>query len=228
MTTDNNLYYGLTNPATGQGDWNQFLFLIQSQILNLNTSLPVEVLSVNATGVNPVGHVSIRILVDQLTGDNKTIPHGEIPNVPYFRLQGGNNAVIIDPEIGDIGMANFASRDITAVKNARMQAPPGSLRSYDFSDAMYSGGYLNKAPTQYIQFTAGGILIHSPSNIKLQAPIIDIQATTVNIAANLNVTGNAAFTGTMNNNGVNIGSNHQHNGSPTAPNGPISNTGTPI
>lgn len=224
MTTDNNLYYGLTNPTTGQGDWNKQLFIIQTQMLNLNTSLPVKVLSVNATGVNPVGFVSIQILVDQITGDNKTIPHGEIPNVPYFRLQGGINAVIIDPEVGDIGLACFSSRDISAVKNARQEAPPGSRRSHDFSDAMYIGGFLNKAPTQYIQFTAGGILIHSPANIKLEAPIVDIQATTVNIAANLNVTGNAAFTGTMNNNGVNIGSNHQHSGVQTGPD----NTGGPI
>lgn len=224
MTTDNNLYYGLTDVATGQGGWNQQLFLIQQQMLGLNTSLPVKVLSVNATGVNPVGFVSIQILVDQITGDNKTISHGEIPNVPYFRLQGGNNAVIIDPEVGDIGLACFSSRDISAVKNARQEAPPGSRRSHDFSDAMYIGGFLNKAPTQYIQFTSGGILIHSPSNIKLEAPIVDIQAATVNITANLNVTGNAAFTGTMNNNGVNIGSNHQHSGVQTGPD----NTGGPI
>lgn len=165
MTVDTQQYYGQTDPTTGQGDWNAMRFAIQQQMLGLNTSMPVEVVSVRASGVAPVGFVNIRILVSQVTGDDRTVDHGEIPNVPYFRLQGGTNAVIIDPEPGDIGMASFCSRDISAVKNARQAAPPGSRRSYDFSDAMYVGGFLNKAPTQYIQFTEGGILVHSASSV---------------------------------------------------------------
>ncbi len=165
MTVDTQQYYGQTDPTTGQGDWNAMRFAIQQQMLGLNTSMPVEVVSVRASGVAPVGFVNIRILVSQVTGDDRTVDHGEIPNVPYFRLQGGANAVIIDPEPGDIGMASFCSRDISAVKNARQAAPPGSRRSYDFSDAMYVGGFLNKAPTQYIQFTEGGILVHSASSV---------------------------------------------------------------
>ena len=165
MTVDTQQYYGQTDPTTGQGDWNAMRFAIQQQMLGLNTSMPVEVVSVRAAGVAPVGFVNIRILVSQVTGDDRTVDHGEIPNVPYFRLQGGTNAVIIDPQPGDIGMASFCSRDISAVKNARKAAPPGSRRSYDFSDAMYVGGFLNKAPTQYIQFTEGGILVHSASAV---------------------------------------------------------------
>ncbi len=167
MTVDTQQYYGQTDTTTGQGAWNAMRFAIQQQMLGLNTSLPVEVVSVRAAGVAPVGFVYLRILVSQVTGDDRTVDHGEIPNVPYFRLQGGANAVIIDPEPGDIGMASFCSRDISAVKNARQAAPPGSRRSYDFSDAMYVGGFLNKAPTQYIQFTEGGILVHSASSVKI-------------------------------------------------------------
>jgi len=167
MTTDNKLYYGLTDPATDVGNWNRLRFAMQQQMLTLNTSLPVQVMSVQAGGLGPVGFVSIQILVDQITGNNMTVPHGEIPNVPYFRLQGGSNAVIIDPTPGDIGMACFSSRDITAVKNARQLAPPGSRRAHDFSDAMYIGGFLNGTPTQYIQFTTGGILVHSQNSVKI-------------------------------------------------------------
>ena len=167
MTTDNTLYYGMEDPTSDVGDWNRLRFAMQQQMLGLNTSLPVRVMSVQAGGLGPVGFVSIQILVDQITGNNMTVPHGEIPNVPYIRLQGGPNAVIIDPAVGDIGLACFASRDITAVKSARQLAPPGSRRAHDFSDAMYIGGMLNGTPTQYIQFTEGGILIHSPTSVKL-------------------------------------------------------------
>lgn len=167
MTTDITAYYGQSDPTTTMGEWNRLRFAIQQQILSLNTSLPVRVLSVSGGGVAPVGFVSVQILVDQVTGNNKTIEHAEIVNVPYVRMQGGSNAVIIDPQVGDIGLACFSSRDISAVKNVRENAPPGSRRAYDFSDAVYIGGLLNGAPTQYIQFVTGGVLVHSPDEVKL-------------------------------------------------------------
>lgn len=181
MTTDTDQYYGQTDPTTGQGEWNKQRFLIQQQMANLNTSMPVEVLSVTGVGVNPVGFVSVRILVDQVTGNDVTIPHGEIANVPYMRIQGGSNAIIIDPQVGDIGMALFCSRDISAVKSARQSAPPGSRRMYSFSDCAYLGGVLNGAPTQYIQFTEGGIIIHSPTSVKGEAPLIQMSAADVQL-----------------------------------------------
>lgn len=174
MATDNSAYFGQTDPTSAQGDWNQMRFLIRQQMAKLNTSMPVRVISVQATGLDPVGFVTVRILVDQVSGDDMAIPHSDIPNVPYFRLQGGANAVIIDPEVGDIGMASFCSRDISAVKNARQSAPPGSRRQYSFSDCMYFGGFLNGTPTQYIQFTEGGILLHSPTSIKNDAPVVQL------------------------------------------------------
>lgn len=174
MTTDNLAYFGQTDPTTGQGAWNEQRFLIQQQISKLNTSLPVRVTGVKTTGLNPVGFVKIRILVDQITGDDLAIPHDDIENVPYFRLQGGDKAVIIDPEVGDIGMASFCSRDISAVKNVRKSAPPGSRRMYSFSDCMYTGGFLNKTPTHYIQFTDGGILLHTPGSAQVDAPVVQL------------------------------------------------------
>ena len=238
MTTDNALYYGLTDPTSDVGDWNRLRFAMQQQMLGLNTSLPVRVMSVQAGGLGPVGFVSILILVDQVTGDDMTVPHGEIPNVPYVRLQGGANAVIIDPQVGDIGLACFASRDITSVKNARQVAPPGSRRAHDFSDAMYIGGMLNGTPTQYIQFSGGGILVHSPTAITLEAPTVTVNASasavvtasTVAITASSSLTLTAptiSLVGALTNNGTNMGSTHTHSGSPTAPTGAISNTGAP-
>lgn len=181
MTTDTQQYFGFTDPTTTQGEWNKLRFAIQQELSELNTNLPVQVMSVTGVGVSPVGFVSLKILVDQVTGNDMTIPHGEIANVPYVRLQGGSNAVIIDPQVGDIGMALFCSRDISAVKNARQSAPPGSRRMYSFSDCAYLGGTLNGAPTQYIQFTEGGIIIHSPSSVKGEAPLIQMSATDVQL-----------------------------------------------
>lgn len=167
MPVDTQQYYGQTDPTTTQGQWNAMRFMIQQQLSKLSTSLPVEVVSVIGGGLAPVGLVNIRVLIASVTGDDRVVDYPEIPNVPYLRIQGGSDAVILDPKPRDIGMACFCSRDISAVKNARQAAPPGSRRAYDFSDAMYFGGFLNAAPMQYIQFTEGGILVHSANGVKL-------------------------------------------------------------
>lgn len=157
----------LARPSDFDSEMNRLQFAIQQAMLKLQTSLPVQVMAVRNTGVSPVGVVDIKVLVDMVDGQGNTVEHGTISNVPYFRLQGGANAVIVDPEVGDIGMACFSSRDISAVKSARKQAPPGSWRTHDFSDALYVGGFLNGAPTSYIQIASGGILVHNSSGVKL-------------------------------------------------------------
>lgn len=216
MTVDTKQYPGFAGLSAMGTDANVIQFLMKAAMSKMNTSLPVEVLDVKTTGVNPVGFVDVRILVDQITADDKTHQYGRIPNVPYFRLQGGNKAVIIDPEIGDIGMACFCSRDIAAMKNARKGAPPGSRRMYDISDALYVGGFLNKDPTHYIQFTDGGILVHTPGTVT-------VEASAINLNGNTTINGNLAVNGTQTNNGVNTGSTHTHSGVQTG----SGNTGGP-
>lgn len=157
----------LSLPSDFGSDLNGLNFAIRQSMLKLQTSLPVRVDAVRNAGVAPVGLVDVTVLVDMVDGQGNTVQHGTINNVPYFRLQGGTNAVIVDPEPGDIGMACFCSRDISAVKSAKKQAPPGSWRTHDFSDALYLGGFLNGTPTSYIQITESGILVHNASGVKL-------------------------------------------------------------
>ena len=157
----------LALPSDFDSEQNGLNFAIQQAMLKLQTALPVRVMAVRNAGLVPVGQVDIQVLVDMVDGQGNTVQHGTISNVPYFRLQGGTNAVIVDPSPGDIGMACFCSRDISAVKSVKDAAPPGSWRSHDFSDALYLGGFLNGTPTSYIQITDGGILVHNTSGVKL-------------------------------------------------------------
>ena len=157
----------LALPSDFDSEQNGLNFAIQQAMLKLQTALPVRVMAVRNAGLAPVGQVDIQVLVDMVDGQGNTVQHGTISNVPYFRLQGGTNAVIVDPSPGDIGMACFCSRDISAVKSVKDAAPPGSWRSHDFSDALYLGGFLNGTPTSYIQITDGGILVHNASGVKL-------------------------------------------------------------
>ena len=165
--------------------------MVQQALAKMQTATLVRIEScTNSGGLSPVGFVDVTPLVNQLDGQGNPTPHVTIYNLPYFRLQGGTNGVIIDPQKGDIGVAVFASRDISQVKATRKQGNPGSHRQYSFADGMYLGGMLNGTPTQYIQFSAAGIRIHSPTQVKLDAPDVLIEAQTVEINASTSTTVN--------------------------------------
>lgn len=190
---------GYQFPESGASDFNAQTFLIQSILSRVNTTTLVKVVGVtNAGNVSPVGFVNIQPLVNQLDAVGSVVPHAVIYNCCYFRVQGGANAIIIDPQVGDIGIACFADRDISSVQINKKQSNPGSQRRFDMSDGIYLGGVLNGTPTQYVQFNTSGITITSPTMVTINGP--------------LTVNGNVATTGTFTNNGKNISSTHTHSG----------------
>lgn len=182
---------GLQLPNHGASRFNAVRLAVLSVLSRIATSMLVEVMGVTNNGDDiAAGTVDIRPLVNQVDGDGNAIPHGTIYGCPYMRLQGGSNAVILDPQVGDIGLAVFTSRDISSVIANKAQSNPGSKRMFDWADGCYIGGYLNGVPTQFVQFDSEGITVKSPSKIKLQAPDIelDCQTMTVNATTAVNTT----------------------------------------
>lgn len=176
-------------------------FLVMQSLMKARHSLPVRVEAVtNDGGVSPVGYVDIRPLIQQIDGDANAVDHGVVHNVPYMRIQGGANAVILDPQVGDIGIAVFCDRDISTLKATKKAALPGSRRANHMADAVYLHTIIAGAPTQYVRFSAAGISLVSPVAVQIQAP---------NIGLHGNVT---ASGGTLTHNGVNVGSTHAHGG----------------
>ena len=239
--SSDNIPNGFIAPQTAYGEWNKTNFQIQQLLAKMQTSIPVQVVRcTNDGGVSPVGLVDIMPMVNQVDAAGNPIKHATIFNVPYVRIQGGNNAIIIDPEPGDIGIAHFASRDISKIKSTKKPGNPGSARQYSFSDAMYTGGMLNGTPTQYMQFSADGIVINSPTmvqaNVNDNTVTLDGAQCEINIGGSTLVMQGGKFEVTLFgqtllmdgtglwHNGVNIGSTHKHSGVVVGP----SNTGNPI
>lgn len=172
-------YQGFQRPKDSGSDLNALTFLVTQLLGKAWTGTLFLVKAVtNTGGVSAVGYVDVQPLVHQVDGDGNATPHGIIHNVPYFRLQGGTNAVILDPQVGDIGAGLICSRDISAVKVSKGPNVPGSGRRFDPADAIYLGGVLNGTPTQYVQFSAGGVAVVSPTKVTIQAPEVDVNATT--------------------------------------------------
>lgn len=244
MPNDQLGFRGAADATSAGSPYNENLFLIHQVLAAVSTAKLVRVEAVtNAGDLSPVGFVDVLPLVNQVDGEDNAVPHGVVHNIPYFRLQGGTNAVILDPQIGDIGLCIFADRDISAVKNAKDVANPGSKRRFDMADGLYIGGYLNGTPVQYVRFSAAGIDVVSPTKVTLSAPLVEVDASTsftvnspqsnfsgaVIIRGLLSwlagmtgstvsgvaaiITGTINFFGALTSNGHDISSTHQHTNS---------------
>lgn len=151
-------------------------YIINSLIGRIGTTTICRIVKVKNGGVGPVGLVDIMPMILQVDGAGNVYDNATIFNVPYMRYQGGANAVIIDPQIGDIGICLVATRDISKVKRTKKDAPPDSKRRFDWADSLYIGGILNGSPAQYIHFLESGIDIVATGEIKATGTKIILDA----------------------------------------------------
>jgi Phage protein Gp138 N-terminal domain/GpV Apex motif len=192
---DNRAFIGAERLPSGTTDINQMNFIVRQILSGISTATIVMVKAVVSDGeLAEAGLVDIEPMVAQIDGEGGATPHGTIHNVPYLRIQGGANAVIIDPAVGDIGIALFASRDISSVKANKAPANPGSRRQFDMADAIYIGGLLNGVPTQYVRFSPDGIEVQSETLVKIIAPDVEIEGD-VKITGDVEIDGSTTTTG---------------------------------
>lgn len=179
---------GQMRPEDGASQFNAVEFVVRNMLARVSTATIVQVVSsTNAGEVAPPGFVDITPLVNLIDGNGKAIKHGTIYRCPVARMQGGSNAVILDPVAGDIGIAVFADRDITSVISNEARSNPGSFRRFSMADALYLGGVLGAAPTQYVRLSDDGIELHSPTAILLTAPSVTITSPVVEVNASTSV-----------------------------------------
>lgn len=210
--------------SSGASKFDVLKFFFRRQLAKVRTTTIVKVLSVtNDGGVTAVGFVDVQPLVQQVDSQGNAVDLPPIYKVPYLRIQGGTNAVILDPQVGDLGIAVFGDRDLSAVKSAKQKSPPGSGRRHSLADALYLGGILNGAPTQYVQFNSDGITVLSPTAVLIKAPNVKIdgklevtgeQTNDSSITASGEVEGKGIKLSTHTHTGVQSGSNNS--GPPTS------------
>lgn len=210
MSENKQAFTGMAGLADANGEWNKLQFAIRQVMNRMATTNLVQVKAVEET---PDGWtVDVQPMVAQVDGAGNAVPHGVVHNLPVWRVQGGTSAVIVVPVVGDIGIAVFASTDISGVKRAKEPTTPGSGRRFDWADGMYLGGILNALPTQFIRLDDDGITITSLAAVTINAPsgaVVNGDATVngnasvdgdVSASGNLNVAGNGTFGGNISGN----------------------------
>jgi hypothetical protein len=189
----NPAYSGFLDPNAGAGDFNATAFLVSQLIGKVGTMMPVQVVGTTSSGlVAAPGTVTVVPQINQIDGFGNPTPRAKIYGLPIWRLQGGNSAIILDPVVGDLGMAFVAMRDISKFKATKKQSNPGSFRRYDLADSIYVGSILGAAPTQYVQFLPGGginivstgnVAVTASGNATVTAQKVDLLSSNVNLGA---------------------------------------------
>ena len=159
----------------------QDMYIINNLIANIHTMMPVKILSVTVPpdSLAPIGRCEVLPLVQQIDGSNNVYPMGKIINVPYLRVQGGSNAIVIDPQVGDVGLCGFCERDISIVKRTGELSAPDTRRKYDINSAVYMFTMMSGTPTQYIHFLENGINIKTTGDLNINGLIIKADGTLV-------------------------------------------------
>lgn len=174
----------------GTDPFNAVWFAIEQFLGRIAVCKLVKVVEVHVDGdLAPVGFVDVIPLVNLIDGLGNSMKEGTVYNMPFVRLQGGKNAVIIDPVKGDLGIAMIADRDISNVKTQKDVANPGSFRRFSLADGLYIGGVLNGTPERYIQYKGNDLFIKGFENVSINATTkITVEAPDVSIKATTKIT----------------------------------------
>jgi hypothetical protein len=194
-TTNNYAYQGAQDQGTSGTDYNSIQFLIHQELAKISTASVVKIVkgpydkdgkAIEPGAPGAIGYVDVQPMVNQLDGYGNATPHGTVYRLSYHRSQGGSNAVINDPVVGDIGKMVVGDRDSSVVRATNKVGNPGSKRKFDKADGTYIGNTQGQTPDQWIAFTKDGIVIHDKNgnSIVMSPDGIAIKSTNGNVTVN--------------------------------------------
>lgn len=190
--------------------------VLQNFLRGVDDMIPAKVVSYD----DATNRATIKPLVMLGTTDGQKISRAQLSNIPVFRFGGGGFFIRFPVKPGDFGWLKATDRDMSLImQRGGLEDWPNTLRQHSFSDGMFFPDTLKSwvidganADALVIQSIDGSVCVSLHSGkVKIEA-------------ADVEVVGNMSVTGTMTNNGVNIGSTHVHSGVDAGP----SNTGGPL
>lgn len=161
-----NTVKGNKKPNTGGSEYNALQFMIQNAMQGISTAIPVQVQAVSGL------FVDVLPLVSSVDGYGQAVEPTTLFHLPVFRYHAGVGAVILDPVVGDKGLAVFAQADSSNVQTGTdTPQQPGSFRKHSMSDGFYIGGFHNAAPSVFIEIQQDGhIIMTAPAGLTVTSP----------------------------------------------------------
>jgi hypothetical protein len=165
---NNNVVQGVANYNAGTSPFNSLSFIVQQAIRQqVNTCIICKVVACSD------GYVDVLPMVTGVSGKGEAIQPTTLYKLPYMRYHAGVAAVILDPVPGDIGLAVFASKDCSNVKAGTTEPQqPASFRGNSQANGFYIGGFLNQAPSVFVELTQGGAVnITAPGGVNINGSV---------------------------------------------------------
>lgn len=221
---------------------------IESRLKDLHTALPGIVESFDAATQLATVQPAIRRIFITREGDREILVPSDLPlliNVPVIFPRGGGFSLTFPVAKGDECLLVFCERAIDSWHQTGKVRKPDARRFHSLSDATAFVGLSsipNKVPNYdptnvqlkrddssviFTLLTDGTAELKANVKVTVDAPDSEFTGN-VKINGNLEVLGDTTLASTVTSNGKDISDTHTHGGSPTAPTGPVSNTGTPI
>ena len=193
---------------------------IQKDLQKINTVFLARITAVNGGGTGGSKTVSATPLICQIDANGNKLNSPVLVEVPYYRVQAGTGALILDPVVGDIGVFVCAKRDISNIKNGVSDPQvPASFRSFDLADSIMIATIHTGVASTYIHISPDGqtIEINAPTSLTVNTATATITASKTTINGDVEINGNLDVKGGMNSTGdLNCGGisflNHVHGG----------------
>ena len=221
---------------------------IESRVKDLHTSMPGIVQSFDAALQLATVQPAIRRIFVTREGDKEILVPTDLPiliNVPVVFPRGGGFSLTFPVAEGDECLLVFCERSIDNWHQTGKVKTPGAKRFHSLSDATAFVGLSslpNKVPNyddtnvqikkddgsvEITLLTDGTMKLKANTKINVETPDTEFSGN-VKINGDLEVVGASSLSSTVTSNGTNISDTHTHEGSPTAPSGDQSDTGTPV
>lgn len=191
-------------------------FILTKFLQGVDDMLPAIVLSYDRT----TNRARVQPLIALVTTANVEVQRTELASIPVLQIGGGGFVLSFPIQEGDLGWIKANDRDISLFLQSNVNSPPNTQRKHSFEDAIFiPDSMMNQVvidPSDensvVLQSTGGA------TKISLSDTGVTIQGATITLD------GNVITTGTLMNNGKNVGSTHEHSGVTTG----SGNTGVPI
>ena len=186
-----NTVKGKKKNNTAGSEYNALSFMMDSELQQkVHTAIPVKVQAVDGL------FVDVLPLVSFVDGYGQAVEPTRLFHLPVFRYHAGVAAFIVDPVVGDIGLAVFAQADSSNVQEGTTTPQqPGSFRRHSMSDGFYFGGFHKSSPSVYIEIKQDSTIeIVAPTSVTVTSPKVDFSGN-VSMSGNVTVTGDATIGG---------------------------------
>lgn len=182
------------------------------------------------------------------TTEGEKLSRAQVSNIPVFRLGGGGYFIRAPIKPGDLGWLKANDRDLSLIMQAGGKEEwPNTKRLHSFSDAMFfpdtfKGWLIDGAniDAMVIQNMDGSVCVSvHEAKVNVKSPLFEVDSPLSTFSGNVEVAGTSLLSGQVTG-GAGAGfaadvvaatvslMTHIHVGVPSAPPGPVSETGAPI